>query len=170
MNRISGKSYIRTSTTKTIPGTTTLSGILCKLCLVVELDLFQLVFEISPVYVTLCLIQVCQEIDAVIGHEGTPHYDDRTRMPYTEATIAELLRIRPIAPLGIPHINTESIVFRGYLLPERSIIMMNMVGMHLDPELWPDPETFDPTRFLSEDGKATKKPEGHMPFGAGISQ
>ncbi|XP_041458227.1 cytochrome P450 2U1-like [Lytechinus variegatus] len=111
--------------------------------------------------------KVCQEIDTVIGSEGTPHYDDRTRMPYTEATIAELLRIRPIAPLGIPHINTENILYQGYLLPARSIIIMNMVGMHLDPKLWPDPENFDPSRFLRDDGMTVKRPSWHMPFGAG---
>ncbi|XP_071510057.1 cytochrome P450 2U1-like [Diadema antillarum] len=111
--------------------------------------------------------KIGEEIDSVVGRHGTLSYDDRIKMPYTEAAIAELLRIRPIAPLGIPHITTEDIMFRGYHLPERSIVMMNMVGMHLDPQLWPDPETFDPMRFLAEDGRTTIKHDGHMPFGAG---
>ncbi|KAJ8020808.1 Cytochrome P450 2U1 [Holothuria leucospilota] len=38
--------------------------------------------------------------------------------------------------------------------------------MHHDPKLYPDPEKFDPNRFLTEDGQV-KKQESFMPFGAG---
>ncbi|XP_078604936.1 cytochrome P450 18a1-like [Branchiostoma floridae x Branchiostoma japonicum] len=37
----------------------------------------------------------------------------------------------------------------------------------MDPEFWPDPEKFDPRRFLDSDGKVVSRPESFIPFGAG---
>ena len=39
-------------------------------------------------------------------------------------------------------------------------------GLHYDPELWPDPERFDPTRHLNDQGEVVKSPY-LIPFGAG---
>lgn len=41
-----------------------------------------------------------------------------------------------------------------------------MHAVHMDPELWNEPEEFRPTRFLSAEGKVCK-PEYFMPFGVG---
>ena len=41
--------------------------------------------------------------------------------------------------------------------------------LHLDPDLWPDPEKFDPDRFSSEN-KDTQEPYSYMPFGMGPHQ
>ena len=40
------------------------------------------------------------EIDAVIGNDRLPDFDDRNKLPYIEAIIAELLRWLPVAPNG----------------------------------------------------------------------
>ena len=40
------------------------------------------------------------EIDAVIGTSRLPDYDDRPNLPYIEATLMEILRMYPVAPLG----------------------------------------------------------------------
>lgn len=44
-----------------------------------------------------------------------------------------------------------------------------MIGIHLDPEFYPDPERFDPERFTPEN-KATRPDIAWMPFGDGPRQ
>lgn len=56
----------------------------------------------------LCVVQVQrriqEELDRQVGLDRPPHLSDRGRLPYLEATIREVLRIRPVAPLLIPHV------------------------------------------------------------------
>lgn len=40
------------------------------------------------------------EIDAVVGRNRLPDFDDRPNLPYIEAILLETLRLYPIAPLG----------------------------------------------------------------------
>lgn len=71
-------------------------------------------------------------------------------MPYTEAVISELLRISSVAPLGIPHEIKSELVFRGYHLPKGAYLFVNLYAVHHNTEIWGDPETFRPERFLNE--------------------
>jgi hypothetical protein len=41
------------------------------------------------------------EIDAVIGRDRPPSFEDRPRLPYVEAILMEVLRWKPIAPQGL---------------------------------------------------------------------
>ena len=40
------------------------------------------------------------EIDAVTGQERLPTFEDRPRLPYVNAICKELLRWKPVVPLG----------------------------------------------------------------------
>jgi cytochrome P450 len=41
-----------------------------------------------------------QEIDAVVGSERLPNFADRASLPYLEAVLREILRWRPVTPMG----------------------------------------------------------------------
>lgn len=47
--------------------------------------------------------RIHKELDEVVGADRTPSWNDRSRMPYTEATICELQRIINHVPLSLPH-------------------------------------------------------------------
>ncbi|KDQ53894.1 hypothetical protein JAAARDRAFT_197004 [Jaapia argillacea MUCL 33604] len=92
------------------------------------------------------------ELDTVIGNSRLPEFSDREDLPYVEALMKETLRWLPVAPLGAPHISSKEDVFRGYLIPEGSIIIPSVWSTLRDPMAYPEPEKFKPERFL-KDGK-----------------
>ncbi|KAK2169207.1 hypothetical protein LSH36_12g36072 [Paralvinella palmiformis] len=91
--------------------------------------------------------------------------DDRKKLPFTEASILEIQRLADIVPLGIPHAVTEDVQFRGYFIPKDTLVLSNMYSVHMNPELWPEPEKFKPERFLQRGMKVEKKEL--IPFSVG---
>ena len=114
--------------------------------------------------------KVVKEVDTVIGQGRTPSYADRQLMPYTQAFLMEVHRFKPIVPLGLPHLLTSDLTVRGYHVPRGTEVVMNILAVHHDPDVWGDPEVFRPERFLSEDGRAVLKRPELITFGAGKDQ
>ena len=48
------------------------------------------------------MIRVQSEMDAVTGRDRLPTFDDRPRLPFVDAVCKEVLRWRPVTPLGAP--------------------------------------------------------------------
>jgi len=106
-----------------------------------------------------------QIITQQIGDKA-PQESDRDKLAYIEATICECIRIRPAAPMGVPHAPTKTAVLDGYVIPNDATLYMNMNALHNDPTSWKNPGAFDPNNFLDEDG-AYFRPANYLPFGAG---
>ncbi|CAJ0965217.1 unnamed protein product [Ranitomeya imitator] len=66
--------------------------------------------------------KVQNEIEAVIG-SSQPQIERRTKMPYTNAVIHEVQRFGDIAPSIGSHVASHDVTFRGYFLPEGTIVM-----------------------------------------------
>ncbi|XP_040068815.1 cytochrome P450 2F3 [Ixodes scapularis] len=112
--------------------------------------------------------RIQKEIDDVVGSERRPSWADRTRMPFTMATIWEMYRWRTISPLGIPRGATEDTHIRGFSVPKGTVVIANLWAVHMDPKLWTKPDEFDPTRFMDEEGWGIlAKPEYLIPFSIG---
>ncbi|GAB6030733.1 hypothetical protein CHUAL_007584 [Chamberlinius hualienensis] len=110
--------------------------------------------------------KVQNEIDQVIGHEREPSYNDRTKMPFTEAVIMELHRHITLVPLSNPRRNFKDVTVLGYRIPKDTMIIPNLWAVHHDPKIWGDPENFRPERFLNENGQV-KNSEYLIPFSVG---
>jgi len=54
----------------------------------------------------------------------------------------------------------------SYIVPAGSLLCLNIYGVHRDPNFWPNPEVFDPDRFLPERIQ-TRHPYCYIPFSAG---
>ncbi|KAH7931977.1 hypothetical protein HPB52_025068 [Rhipicephalus sanguineus] len=112
--------------------------------------------------------RVQREIDEVIGRERQPTWEDRLRMPFTMASVWEMDRWKTSTPLGVPREASEDTVVDEFFIPKGTVIMANFWAAHFDSKFWKDPEKFDPTRFLNEDGTLmARKPECHLPFSFG---
>ncbi|KAG1884670.1 cytochrome P450 [Suillus subluteus] len=88
------------------------------------------------------------EIDAIVGQDQFPAFNDREKLPYIGALIQELLRWAPAAPQGLPHHAMGEGVYEGYRIPKGAIVIANIFSISRDKEMYPDPSEFRPERFL----------------------
>eukprot|EP00095_Tigriopus_kingsejongensis_P007363 maker-scaffold1571_size35388-snap-gene-0.6 protein:Tk07363 transcript:maker-scaffold1571_size35388-snap-gene-0.6-mRNA-1 annotation:"probable cytochrome p450 303a1" len=111
-----------------------------------------------------CQEKVQREIDDVLmGKE--PVLDDKARLPYTEAVIAEIQRKSCIVPSGIPHVTLKDTTIGSYQIPKGTFVIGPLYFFMHDPDYWNEPESFKPDRFI-KDGKF-KKDERLTIFGIG---
>ncbi|KAH7919213.1 cytochrome P450 [Leucogyrophana mollusca] len=92
------------------------------------------------------------EIDAVVGKDRLPGFDDRPSLPYIDAILREVARWQPIAPLAIAHAATNSDVYEGYYIPKGAVVIANPWAMSRNETKYPKPSEFIPERFLDADG------------------
>ncbi|KAH8920633.1 cytochrome P450 [Atractiella rhizophila] len=116
--------------------------------------------------------KVHEEMDRVVGDGRSPNYNDKDDLVYTEAVIKETMRWRPVAVLGgTPHASTEDDWYehkgKTYFIPAGSIVQGNMWSIHQNKEVYPDPEKFDPERFLHGQEYPSTNNRGHSSFGWG---
>ncbi|CAH0385475.1 unnamed protein product [Bemisia tabaci] len=111
-------------------------------------------------------INMQKEIDLIVGRSRLPTLHDRKNMPYTEATIREALRLKPIVVMALTHRCTKAAKLGDYWIPENTLLSPNLYNYHRDEKLWKNPHVFDPMRFLDENGEIIKK-DPSLPFGVG---
>jgi cytochrome P450 len=114
--------------------------------------------------------KVREELDRVIGPDALPTVEDRTRLPYTFACLAESMRYRTIGPLGLPHKASQDTEIGGYRIPAGAQVLGNIYSIHHDANLWDSPHEYVPERFLPQaDGSPSPALTGNafIPFGTG---
>ncbi|XP_077983162.1 steroid 17-alpha-hydroxylase/17,20 lyase-like [Glandiceps talaboti] len=111
--------------------------------------------------------KVQKELDDVIGQDRLPLLSDKGKLAYCEAVINEVMRIRTVAPIGVPHKTLCDTSVGGYNIPKDTQVWINHWNLHMDERQWDNPEEFRPERFLDEDGKPLPKPNSFLPFSAG---
>ncbi|EJD06678.1 cytochrome P450 [Fomitiporia mediterranea MF3/22] len=90
-----------------------------------------------------------EEIDGVVGRDRFPCIEDRGSLPYLDCVLKELYRIHTVAPLGLPHRSTKAEQYRGWTIPEGSMIITNIWCMMRDEKSFPDPDAFEPERHMA---------------------
>jgi len=113
-----------------------------------------------------------EEIDLVVGEHRMPTLDDLDEMPYIRAMVLETHRFRPVAPLLIPHSPLSAEEYNGFIIPQGATIFVNAWGIFHDPELYDDPESFIPDRYLLTENGTKPGVDGSdlrptLPFGVG---
>jgi cytochrome P450 len=82
------------------------------------------------------------ELDAVVGRDRLPTFNDKPRLPYIEALCKELMRWQMVTPMGmirffprvpsigmierrlsgLPHLSNRDDVYKGYFIPKGQIL------------------------------------------------
>uniref|UniRef100_A0A182S4Z6 Uncharacterized protein n=1 Tax=Anopheles funestus TaxID=62324 RepID=A0A182S4Z6_ANOFN len=116
------------------------------------------------------LFEEVQESEQSLEEGKSLSYEKLQSLPYLDMVISETLRRWPIATL----LNRECV--RDYqcddghggkfTIDKGALIFIPIVGMHFDPQYYPNPERFDPERF-NEENKKKIQSGTYLPFGAG---
>ncbi|KAJ7487682.1 cytochrome P450 [Mycena galericulata] len=108
------------------------------------------------------------DIDKIIGHgQRLPIFTDRPQLPFIDYICYELLRWMPVTPLGIAHYVSEDDEYRGFRIPKGTTVLPNVWAILHDPDIYPEPLSFNPQRFAPAnraDGK-NQIPEPAFGFG-----
>ena len=95
------------------------------------------------------------ELDSLLPAISSPNYEPRSpcfidepQLPYLKALIFETLRWRPAVPLGLFHASTSSSTYLSYTIPASTTVIAATWSLNRDPLFYPDPESFNPVRFL----------------------
>ncbi|KAK3918723.1 Methyl farnesoate epoxidase [Frankliniella fusca] len=147
------------------------------------LDLFMAGAETTSNTLGFCVMFLLQhpevqrraqdELDRVVGRHRDPCLKDRHKLNYLKAVLMETQRLGNIAPVGVPHRAVRNARIRGdkdgqeFVVPKGTIVLANLMSVHMDRDHWGDPERFRPERFLDETGSLKPPTKYFLPFGVG---
>ncbi|KAI1026511.1 hypothetical protein LB503_013573 [Fusarium chuoi] len=102
--------------------------------------------------------------------DGSLSFSDvDSQVPSLEACLREVYRLYPAssgrAERIVPHGGRD---LSGVFLPQDTIVTSSLLALHYDPQVYPDPSSFSPERWLAGDEKSQKLSDRYlMPFGYG---
>ena len=116
------------------------------------------------------LLPAWEELDRVVGMRRSPTFDDEPNLPYIKAFVKEVFRWRSVAIIGgQPHAPIQDDYYNGWFIPKNAWIQGNVWAIHRNERDFPDPDRFNPYRFIN--GSADSRPfsgeRGYMTFGWG---
>ena len=100
-----------------------------------------------------------------IAADAPTSFDNLEAMPLSEMAFKEALRLKPPVP-SMPRRAIRDFTFKGYAIPAGTMVGVNPLFTHHMPEIWPEPEKFDPMRFTDE-AQRNRHRFAWVPFGGG---
>lgn len=99
---------------------------------------------------------------AGVTHNRPITAEDLPRLEYLDATIKEVLRLRPVIPT-VARMLKAPMKIRGWEIPAGILVAPAINIIHQREDLYPEPESFKPERFLGK----KQDPYSYFPFGGG---
>ncbi|PIC25168.1 hypothetical protein B9Z55_018203 [Caenorhabditis nigoni] len=114
--------------------------------------------------------KIHMELDRVIRDDNRlVTIADKNELPYINAVINESQRCVNLLPLNLFHATTKDTVINGYPVKKGTGVIAQISTVMLDEKVFPDPYSFNPDRFIDEEGKL-KKIDELIPFSIGKRQ
>uniref|UniRef100_A0ACB8FKN9 Cytochrome P450 2W1 n=1 Tax=Sphaerodactylus townsendi TaxID=933632 RepID=A0ACB8FKN9_9SAUR len=110
-----------------------------------------------------CKVQ--EEIKTVLEPGRLPTFDDKKRLPFSNAVIHEVQRFVNLLP-QVPRCTAVDTHFRGYFIPKGTTVIPSLSSVLLDDTQWETPDQFNPDHFLDADGNFVMK-EAFLAFSTG---
>ncbi len=113
------------------------------------------------------MIKVKDELTRVVGPNQKVEESHIDNLSYLQAVIKEILRLHPPIPFLVPRKAIQDTNFMGFNIPKNTQVLVNAWAIGRDPDVWEDPLSFKPERFLGT--KIDYKGQHYelIPFGAG---
>jgi cytochrome P450 len=107
-----------------------------------------------------------EELDRVLQGK-VPAFEDLPNLKFTEAVIAESMRLYPPAWV-VGRLTVEEHEFNGYKVPVGALVLVSEFVMHRDARFWTEPEEFKPERWEQVSIKEASQKNIYFPFGGGV--
>ncbi|XP_054157193.1 cytochrome P450 3A8-like [Oppia nitens] len=124
---------------------------------------------LSFLFYALALHPDCQQklYDEIKRFDNQYDYETIAKMSYLEACVAETLRVyNPISTVGRMAAREYTVGDTGITVPKGMLIMCDIQSLHRNPEYFPDPDRWNPERFMPYN-RDKLVPYTYMPFGLG---
>lgn len=125
--------------------------------------LIQAVFHLNLFFQDLVYEEIIENLREEQIHFNLKELND---LKYMECVIKECLRLYPSVPFIARTLEDELETKDGLTLPEGCQAYVHIFDIHRNPKYWPEPEKFDPDRFLPENC-VNRHPFAYVPFSAG---
>lgn len=103
-----------------------------------------------------------RRLEAEVGSMRAPAAEDLPQLPLSERVVQESMRLYP--PVWVyGRISNAPDEFMGHKIGKNQIVTVAPYVLHRNPAIWPNPEGFDPDRFLLERPKGSYVPFAHGP-------
>lgn len=135
-------------------------------------------FETSSTTMNFCLYELAMNPDiqdrlrediekAIADNDGKLTYEIVMGLQYLDNVVNETLRkYPPVESLNRVPLTDYTVAGTDHVIPARTMCVIPVYALHHDPELYPEPDRFDPDRFLPEVA-ATRHAYSYLPFGEG---
>ncbi len=100
-----------------------------------------------------------------LAPDAPTSFDNLDALPLVEMAFKEALRIKPPVP-SMPRRAVRDFTYMGYAIPSGTSVGVNPLFTHHMPDIWIEPDTFDPTRFADE-AQRNRHRFAFVPFGGG---
>jgi cytochrome P450 len=108
--------------------------------------------------------RMLDEVDEVLG-DGRPTFADVAKLQWTTACFQEAMRV--MCPVWVvPRVCIAADVIDGHRIPKGAWVVIPIDALHHDARFWPNPEVFDPERFMPEHVHDHHRC-AYLPFGGG---
>ena len=84
-------------------------------------------------------------------------------MPYLDAVLKEGLRLYPSVP-AISRELSEDIILNNYHLAQGTSVMIHIYSIHRDPDVYDEPDRFNPDRWINKEVPVDENPYCYIPF------
>jgi cytochrome P450 len=111
--------------------------------------------------------RVLLELDAAMPDASSlPHYADLERLPVLTSVVKETLRISSPVTNRVQVLDPDNeLAYQNWSIPRGTPVSMSIPAIHLDSDIFEEPHTFKPERWLGERAKEANK--YYMPFHRG---
>ncbi|XP_074264864.1 geraniol 8-hydroxylase-like [Silene latifolia] len=107
------------------------------------------------------------ELQEIVGKGNSLEECDISQLSYLQAVIKETLRLHPAVPLLLPRKVDLDVKLFEFTVPKNAQVLVNAWAIGRDPDIWQNPYSFEPERFLGSQIDVKGHDFELIPFGAG---